>query len=150
MERTDSADGTRIAYEHVGEGYPVVVVGGAFSTWEAGLPLATALAGLGLSGVAYDRRARAGSGDTAPYAPFREAEDLTAVIDAVGGRAAVLGHSSGAVLALFAAGEGGRSTSASTRPRTTSPPGCRPSSTRDARRRRSCCSSARPSGCPTR
>jgi pimeloyl-ACP methyl ester carboxylesterase len=106
MERTDSADGTRIAYEHVGEGYPVVVVGGAFSTWEAGLPLATALAGLGLSGVAYDRRARAGSGDTAPYAPFREAEDLTAVIDAVGGRAAVLGHSSGAVLALFAAGEG--------------------------------------------
>lgn len=39
-------------------------------------------------------------------APEREAEDLAAVIDAVGGGAAVLGHSSGAVLALFAASLG--------------------------------------------
>lgn len=106
MELVESADGTRIAFTRIGEGYPVVVVGGAFSTSEAGAPLAGALAALGLSGVAYDRRARGGSGDTRPYAPFREAEDLTAVIEGVGGRAAVLGHSSGAVLALFAAGEG--------------------------------------------
>jgi pimeloyl-ACP methyl ester carboxylesterase len=106
MELATSADGTRIAFTRVGEGHPVVIVGGAFSTSDAGLPLATALAALGLAGVAYDRRARAGSGDTAPYAPVREAEDLTAVIEGVGGRAAVLGHSSGAVLALLAAGEG--------------------------------------------
>ena len=106
MELVESADGTRIAFTPVGEGYPVVVVGGAFSTAEAGLPLAGALAALGLQGVAFDRRARASSGDTRPYAPYREAEDLAAVIRAVGGRAAVLGHSSGAVLALFAAGEG--------------------------------------------
>lgn len=106
MELVESADGTRIAYHRVGAGTPVVIVGGAFSTSDAGEPLAAALATEGLQGVTLDRRARAGSGDTAPYAPFREAEDLTAVIRAVGGRAAVLGHSSGAVLALYAAGEG--------------------------------------------
>jgi pimeloyl-ACP methyl ester carboxylesterase len=106
MELIESADGTRIAFHPVGTGTPVVIVGGAFSTSDAGEPLAAALAAEGLQGVTYDRRARAGSGDTAPYAPFREAEDLTAVIEAVGGRAAVLGHSSGAILALYAAGEG--------------------------------------------
>lgn len=106
MEHVEAADGTRIAFTRVGEGEPVVIVGGAFSTSDAGLPLATELAGLGYQGVAYDRRARGGSGDTAPYAPAREAEDLAAVIGAVGGRAAVLGHSSGAVLALLAGGSG--------------------------------------------
>ena len=106
MELVESADGTRIAFERTGDGTPVVVVGGAFSTSAAGAPLATALAAVGFEGVAYDRRARGGSGDTRPYAPFREAEDLAAVIEAVGGRAVVLGHSSGAMLALFAAGEG--------------------------------------------
>jgi pimeloyl-ACP methyl ester carboxylesterase len=106
MELVESADGTRIALHRTGTGTPVVIVGGAFSTSAAGEPLAGALAELGLEGVTYDRRGRAESGDTAPYAPYREAEDLTAVIEHVGGRAAVLGHSSGAVLALFAAGEG--------------------------------------------
>ena len=83
-----------------------MIVGGAFSTAAAGAPLAAALAAGGLRGVTMDRRARGDSGDTAPYSPAREAEDLAAVIDAVGGDAAVLGHSSGAVLALFAAAEG--------------------------------------------
>ncbi|WP_375405733.1 alpha/beta fold hydrolase [uncultured Amnibacterium sp.] len=106
MELTESADGTRIAFERFGDGAPVVVVGGAFSTSSSGAPLAAALAAVGFQGVAYDRRARGGSGDTGPYAPTREAEDLTAVIEAVGGSAVVLGHSSGAMLALFAAGEG--------------------------------------------
>jgi pimeloyl-ACP methyl ester carboxylesterase len=106
MELVESADGTRIAVHRVGAGTPVVIVGGAFSTSEAGAPLAAALASNGFEGVTYDRRARAGSGDTAPYAPVREAEDLTAVVEHVGGSAAVLGHSSGAVLALLAAGEG--------------------------------------------
>ncbi|MGT2424836.1 alpha/beta fold hydrolase [Amnibacterium kyonggiense] len=84
----------------------MLVVGGAFSTSASGLPLAEALAAHGLQGVAIDRRARGASGDTPPYAPAREAEDLAAVVAAVGGRAAVLGHSSGAVLALFAAAGG--------------------------------------------
>ena len=106
MEHVVSADGTRIALERVGEGTPVVIVGGAFSTSAGGAPLAAELAALGLQGVTVDRRARGESGDTRPYAPVREAEDLAAVVDAVGGRAVVLGHSSGAILALLAAAEG--------------------------------------------
>ncbi|MCO1656359.1 alpha/beta fold hydrolase [Pseudonocardia humida] len=101
-----SADGTRIAYHRFGEGRPVVFVGGALATAAAAAPLATAFAEAGLQGVTYDRRGRGGSGDTAPYAPEREAEDLRAVIDAVGGAAVVLGHSSGAILSLLAAARG--------------------------------------------
>lgn len=106
MQHATSADGTPIAFHTTGEGPPVVIVGGAFSTAEAAGPLAAALASVGYQGVTLDRRARGDSGDTTPYTPEREAEDLAAVIAAVGGEASVLGHSSGAVLALFAAGEG--------------------------------------------
>jgi pimeloyl-ACP methyl ester carboxylesterase len=53
----------------------------------------------------YDRRGRGDSGDTAPYAVQREIEDLEAMIEAAGGSAFVFGHSSGAVLALRAAGQ---------------------------------------------
>jgi pimeloyl-ACP methyl ester carboxylesterase len=105
-QHVESADGTRIAYHRFGSGRPIVVVGGALSTAEAGGPLAAAFAEAGLQGVTYDRRGRGDSGDTAPYAPEREAEDLRAVIDAVGDPAVILGHSSGAVLSLFAAAEG--------------------------------------------
>jgi pimeloyl-ACP methyl ester carboxylesterase len=106
VEHVTSNDGTTIAFERFGTGRPVVIVGGAFSTAAAGMPLAAALAERGIQGVAIDRRGRGESGDTAPYSPEREADDLAAVIAAVGGKAALLGHSSGAILALFAAGEG--------------------------------------------
>lgn len=106
MQHAASADGTRIAFHQVGDGAPVVIVGGAFSTAEAGAPLAAVLAAAGLRGVTVDRRARGNSGDTAPYEPAREVEDLAAVITAIGGGAAVIGHSSGAVLALYAAAQG--------------------------------------------
>src|SRR5690606_13609914 len=56
--------------------------------------------------VAYDRRGRGESGNTEPYAPEREFEDLAAVIDAVGEDALVLGQSSGAALAYRAAAAG--------------------------------------------
>ena len=46
------------------------------------------------------------SGDTAPHAPEREVEDLLALIEAVGGDAAVLGHSAGAALSVVAARAG--------------------------------------------
>src|SRR5881409_379766 len=98
MQHVESADGTRIAFSTVGSGHPVLIVGGAFSTAAAGVPLAGALADAGLQGVPLDRRGRGESGDTRPYAPEREAEDLVAIVEAVGGRAAVLGHSSGAIL----------------------------------------------------
>lgn len=106
MDTVTSADGTPIAYEQTGAGPVVVIVGGAFSTAADAAGLASALADAGFLAVTWDRRARGSSGDAPGSTPEREAEDLAAVIDAVGGHAAVLGHSSGAVLALFAAARG--------------------------------------------
>lgn len=112
MEHVTSADGTRIAVHRIGAGRPVVIVGGAFSTAEAASALADAVAAHGFEGVTFDRRGRGDSSDAtegqraAPFAPEREAEDIAAVIEAVGGRAVVLGHSSGALVALVAAANG--------------------------------------------
>jgi pimeloyl-ACP methyl ester carboxylesterase len=47
-----------------------------------------------------DRRGRGGSGDAPGYRLEREAEDVAAVIDALGEPASVLGHSYGAVCTL--------------------------------------------------
>jgi pimeloyl-ACP methyl ester carboxylesterase len=106
METATSADGTPIAFERTGEGPVVVVVNGALSTASDAGGLASALVDAGFQAVTWDRRARGSSGDARGSEPEREVEDLAAVIDAIGGRASVLGHSSGAVLALFAASRG--------------------------------------------
>ena len=100
-----SKDGTSITYDRYGDGPPVVVVSGATSIRAYAVGLATALAST-FTVYAYDRRGRGDSGDTLPYAVEREIEDLDAVIRDVGGSAFVLGHSSGAVLALRAAAAG--------------------------------------------
>lgn len=106
MDIVNSADGTPIAYEVFGDGPAVIVVNGALSRAADATGLAQALADAGFRGVVYDRRARGESGDARGSTPEREAEDLAGVIDAVGGAAGVLGHSSGAVLALYAASRG--------------------------------------------
>lgn len=106
MRQVTSADGTPIAVFETGAGDPVVIVNGAFSTAHDAEGLAHALAEGGFRAVTYDRRARGESGDTPPFTPQREAEDLAAVIASTGAESAVLGHSSGAVLALFAASLG--------------------------------------------
>ncbi|MEU6070854.1 MULTISPECIES: alpha/beta fold hydrolase [Streptomyces] len=100
-----SRDGTRIAYERSGHGPAVVLVSGAMSTGATVAPLAARLAGR-CTVVPYDRRGRGGSGDTEPYAVAREVEDLAALIEAVGGDAALYGISSGGALALEAAASG--------------------------------------------
>jgi pimeloyl-ACP methyl ester carboxylesterase len=53
--------------------------------------------------VTYDRRGRGASGEAGPWSLEREVEDLAALIEAVGGRASLLGFSSGGALALEAA-----------------------------------------------
>jgi pimeloyl-ACP methyl ester carboxylesterase len=100
-----SADGTPIAFDRFGEGPPVVLVAGAFNTRATTEPLAQALRDR-YTVANVDRRGRGDSGDTQPYAVDREVEDLAAVIEQVGGSAAVFGFSSGANLALRAAAEG--------------------------------------------
>ena len=100
-----SADGTRIAYETAGSGPPIVIVSGAFGTRTDARELASALSGR-FTAAGYDRRGRGDSGDTQPYSPARELDDLRAVIDALGGKAFVYGHSSGGALSLDAVAAG--------------------------------------------
>jgi pimeloyl-ACP methyl ester carboxylesterase len=100
-----SADGTKIAFERLGQGPAVVVVGGMFCDRQSTRELAEELSHR-FTVVNYDRRGRGDSGDTAPYAVEREVEDLGALIAAVGGTASVYGHSSGAGVALHAAAGG--------------------------------------------
>lgn len=102
MQFVTSADGTQIACDAEGSGPAVVVVNGAMSTRAGGQELAAVLAPH-FTVYRYDRRGRADSGDTAPYAVQREVEDLEAVIGAAGGSAYLYGHSSGCCLVLEAA-----------------------------------------------
>ena len=101
-ERATSKDGTPIVFGRSGEGPPIILVGGALADRSAAAELAARLAPR-LTTIAFDRRGRGDSGDTPPYAVERELEDIEALILAVGEPAFVLGHSSGAVLALESA-----------------------------------------------
>jgi pimeloyl-ACP methyl ester carboxylesterase len=103
MNTVTSGDGTRIAYDQVGDGPAVVLVDGAMCYRGAGPsgPLAAELA-RDFTVYTYDRRGRGDSGDSDAYAVQRELDDLSALIGRAGGTACVFGHSSGAVLALEA------------------------------------------------
>jgi pimeloyl-ACP methyl ester carboxylesterase len=107
MSTVKSKDGTVIAYEKAGSGPAVVLVDGALCYREFG-PARDVSKALEdeYTVYIYDRRGRGESGDTLPYAPEREIEDLAAVIAAAGGDAFVMGQSSGAGLALTAAASG--------------------------------------------
>lgn len=105
MEKVTSADGTTIAYERLGSGPRVILVGGALCDRNALMPLATELA-RDFDVVTYDRRGRNDSGDSTPYAVEREVDDIAALVTAVGGTAAIYGHSSGAGLTAIAASTG--------------------------------------------
>jgi pimeloyl-ACP methyl ester carboxylesterase len=97
-----SADGTMIAYERRGDGDPVIVVN-TVAEDRTGLSGLAGLLAEHLTVYSYDRRGRGDSGDNQPYAPEREVEDLSALIDAAGGRASVISGSAGCVLCLDAA-----------------------------------------------
>jgi pimeloyl-ACP methyl ester carboxylesterase len=105
MDTATSRDGTPIRYVRAGSGTPVIFVAGVFNDHTTCADLAELLE-TDHTVINYDRRGRGASGDTPPYAIAREIEDLTMLIDEVGGSAAVFGYSSGAVLALLAAAEG--------------------------------------------
>ncbi|MFF9621245.1 alpha/beta fold hydrolase [Streptomyces griseosporeus] len=104
-KKTVSRDGTSLAYDVTGQGPAVILVSGAMSTGGTVAPLAHRLADR-CTAVVYDRRGRGESGDTAPYAVEREVEDLAALIEAVGGDAALFGVSSGGALVLRAVADG--------------------------------------------
>lgn len=132
LQTVTSADGTSIAFEQVGDGPTVILVGGAFNDRSTVAALAATLAP-DFTAIAYDRRGRGASGDNSvggnnstsgdssagsgvagktagkvagEAAVEREVADIAALIAYAGGSASVFGHSSGAVLALEAAQRG--------------------------------------------
>ncbi|HEX3383825.1 MAG TPA: hypothetical protein VHS53_01490, partial [Mucilaginibacter sp.] len=76
MATVISKDGTQIAHEKQGNGFPLILVDGALCSRAFGpMPkLAPLLAGH-FTVFMYDRRGRNESGDTKPYSPAREIED---------------------------------------------------------------------------
>jgi pimeloyl-ACP methyl ester carboxylesterase len=108
MNQVISKDGTGIAFDRLGEGPALILVGGAFQH-RAIDPRTAQLAALlaqHFTAFHYDRRGRGDSSDTQPYTVEREVEDLDALIKETGGSAFVFGMSSGGVLALEAAKRG--------------------------------------------
>ena len=108
-ELATSADGTRIAYDRFGSGPVLIFVDGAMQ-FRAFDPqtgqLAENLAELGFTTVRYDRRGRGESVFEGPSSLDQEVADLTALIEEVGGPAALYGSSSGGAIALAAAAAG--------------------------------------------
>jgi pimeloyl-ACP methyl ester carboxylesterase len=105
MQTVASKDGTSIAYCYEGAGPNLLIIGGALADHRVYEPLAQAL-GPHFTVFSLDRRGRGLSGDTEPYAPEREIEDLAAVMARCNGPVHLYGHSAGAALALRAAAAG--------------------------------------------
>jgi pimeloyl-ACP methyl ester carboxylesterase len=108
MNTVVSRDATTIAFDRLGRGPALILVGGAFQhrandprTGEIAEQLSDRF-----TVYHYDRRGRGDSTDTQPYAIAREVEDLEALVADAGGEAYLFGHSSGAVLALDAVNAG--------------------------------------------
>jgi pimeloyl-ACP methyl ester carboxylesterase len=107
MSHVNSKDGTRIGYERSGQGPALVLVDGALCSRDFGpMPKLAPLLAPRFTVFVYDRRGRGSSGDTGPYAVEREVEDIAALVQEAGGRASLVGLSSGGALALEAAASG--------------------------------------------
>jgi pimeloyl-ACP methyl ester carboxylesterase len=102
-----SKDGTSIAYARSGHGPALILVDGALCSRNFGpSPKLAPLLARHFTVYTFDRRGRGQSGDTLPYSPMREVEDIAALVEVAGGSACVLGLSSGGALALHAAASG--------------------------------------------
>ncbi len=105
MKKVQSADGTTIAFDQLGKGPALILVGGAFEqrAMDSETAQLAPLLAQHFTVFHYDRRGRGESTDTLPYAVEREIEDIEALINEAGGSAFVFGISSGAALAMEAA-----------------------------------------------
>ncbi|MEV6432749.1 alpha/beta hydrolase [Nocardia sp. NPDC051463] len=109
VETITTPGGIDLAFDRIvgGDTGTVILVGGAFSyrKFPKMVELAQKLADeYGLTIVNYDRRGRGDSTDSpGVYDVENEIDDLAALVEAVGGKAAIFGWSSGAGLALLAA-----------------------------------------------
>ncbi|OBA77180.1 alpha/beta hydrolase [Mycobacterium sp. 1554424.7] len=103
MTTAISPDGTVIGYETVGAGPPLLLVHGSTGTRARWGSVTPALAHR-YTVHAMDRRGRGlSTAEVEPYSLEREAEDVAAVAEGVGGDVYVVGHSYGALAVLEAA-----------------------------------------------
>src|SRR5215469_14409784 len=105
MGQVTSKDGTKIAFDKLGDGPPLILVGGAlqYRAFDQPTQRLAALLAEQFTVLHYDRRGRGDSGDTGPYGVAREVQDIEALVNEAGGSAALFGNSSGATLAIEAA-----------------------------------------------
>lgn len=94
-------NGTELFYEETGSGEPLVIVHGSWLDHQEWMPVAWQLAD-SFRVIAYDRRGHSNSEPSCDQGSFAEdADDLAALIEDVAGAPAhVVGHSSGAIIAL--------------------------------------------------
>lgn len=102
MEQIISKDGTAIGFQRSGSGPPLLLVHGTTADHSRWSPIVPRFE-QHFSVYAMDRRGRGGSGDAPAYELAREAEDVAAVVEAIGEPVFLLGHSYGAVCSLEAA-----------------------------------------------
>jgi pimeloyl-ACP methyl ester carboxylesterase len=105
MDKVTSRDGTTIAFERLGEGLALMIVGGSLADHQFYAPLANELANQ-FTVYNFDRRGRGQSGDTEPYTVEREVDDVGALIAYAKEPVLMYGHSAGSALALRAAASG--------------------------------------------
>jgi len=104
IETVTSADGTEIAYERSGSGPPLVLVHGAIfdrSIWEIGDVRSTLAEHTTV--YAMDRRNHGDSASSEDCSPDAQIADVVAVVESIDDPVHLLGHSSGANYALWAA-----------------------------------------------
>ncbi|MGB5157235.1 alpha/beta fold hydrolase [Desulfobacterium sp. N47] len=99
MKRVCSEDGTPIATWVCGSGPPLLLVHGTMADHSVWMPMQSALKHY-YSVWVMDRRGRGHSGDSPAYTLINEAQDVAAVINAIGGKVNVLAHSFGGLCAL--------------------------------------------------
>lgn len=110
MTTTITSDrGDEIAFDQRGSGHPLLFMPGA-GPHRGNDPVTNRTAELaaaaGITTLVHDRLGRGESPATHPIDLSREIEALGALIDVVGGRAVICGHSSGCAIALAAAARG--------------------------------------------
>jgi pimeloyl-ACP methyl ester carboxylesterase len=105
MESVTSKDGTALAFDRLGDGPPLIMVGGALNDRQMLAPLAQLLAPH-VTVFNYDRRGRGDSGDTLPYSVDREIDDLNTMIGEAGGAAMLFANCTGGMLAVEAVARG--------------------------------------------
>ncbi len=101
MQKAISKDGTAIGYYKNGTGPSLLLVHGTTADQSRWAPISPRFEQR-FTVYTMDRRGRGVSGDSPHYDIMREAEDVAAVIEAIGGPVFLLGHSYGGICCLEA------------------------------------------------